>query len=177
LICIKSSALSNSKALIVEQINILKSLYTLVSQDDKQAIEGRIYKLDIKKYFYSIDRNILRVLFEKKIKDKRFVDLMCKFTEMDGGTGIPIGNLLSQIYASIYMNETDQFIKRVLKIKSYVRYVDDFILIGLTLDEAKKHKETLETFVKENLMADSNINKYFLSDQTNSFTRVKTVLT
>jgi len=123
------------------------------TQKEMRKYSGELYslKLDIKKYFYSIDRGILRGLFEKKIKDKRFVDLMCEFTKMGGDIGIPIGNLLSQIYASIYMNETDHFVKRALKVKSYVRYVDDFILIGLTLDEAKSHKETLEKFVKNRL--------------------------
>lgn len=123
------------------------------TQKEMRKYSGELYylKLDIKKYFYSIDRNILRTLFEKKIKDKRFVNLMYEFTKMDGDVGIPIGNLLSQIYASIYMNETDQFVKRVLKVKSYVRYVDDFVLIGLTLDEAKRYKITLEEFVKNRL--------------------------
>jgi len=123
------------------------------TQKEMRKYSGELYylKLDIKKYFYSIDRDILRGLFKKKIKDEKFVELMCEFAKMDGDTGIPIGNLLSQIYASIYMNETDHFVKRVLKVNSYVRYVDDFILIGLTLNEAKKHKDTLEKLIKERL--------------------------
>ena len=94
---------------------------------------------------------ILRKLFEKKIKDKRFIDIMCEFTYMNADKGIPIGNLLSQIYALIYMNPVDHYIKRELKIKSYVRYVDDFVLIGLTLDEAKIAKELCEKFVQTKL--------------------------
>jgi hypothetical protein len=62
-------------------------------------------KLDVRKFFYRIDRDILKTLFEKKIKDKRFVNLMVRFANMGGDTGIPIGNLLSQIYALIYLNE------------------------------------------------------------------------
>jgi retron-type reverse transcriptase len=108
-------------------------------------------KLDIRKFFYSIDRSILRKLFEKKIKDKKFVNIMCEFAEMIEEKGIPIGNLLSQIYALIYLNPLDHFIKRDLKSKSYVRYVDDFLSIGLSLDEAKKTKELSERFVQENL--------------------------
>ncbi len=126
------------------------STYT---QQEMRKYNGNLYyvKLDIRKFFYSIDRNILRKLFEKKIKDKRFVNIMFEFTKMDTLKGIPIGNLLSQIYALIYMNPLDHYIKRELKTKSYVRYVDDFVLIGLTLDEAKESKKLCEEFVKNEL--------------------------
>ena len=126
------------------------SLYT---QKELRKYESNLYflKLDIRKFFYSINREILRKLFEKKIKDKRFIDIMCEFTYMNADKGIPIGNLLSQIYALIYMNPVDHYIKRELKIKSYVRYVDDFVLIGLTLDEAKIAKELCEKFVQTKL--------------------------
>lgn len=123
------------------------------TQNQMRKYSGELYylKLDIKKYFYSINRDILRKLFEKKIKDTKFVDLMCKFAKMDTKKGIPIGNLLSQIYALIYLNPLDHFIKRELKVKSYVRYVDDFILIGLTLKEAREFKDLIKIFLKEKL--------------------------
>lgn len=114
-----------------------KNLYTL--------------KLDIKKYFYSIDRDILRKLIERKIKDKRFVDMMMEFAVYEDPIGIPIGNLLSQIYALIYLNPLDHFIKRGLKIKHYVRYVDDFILIGLTREKCLEYKQDIVIFLKSNL--------------------------
>jgi retron-type reverse transcriptase len=123
------------------------------TQREMRKYSGELYfvKLDIKKFFYSIDREVLRTLFEKKIKDERLVDVMCEFAEMNSVKGIPIGNLLSQIYALVYMNSLDHFVKRELKIKSYVRYVDDFILIGLTLKEAIEAKDRCEKFVKEEL--------------------------
>jgi RNA-directed DNA polymerase len=123
------------------------------TQKQMRKYSGDLYyaKLDIKKFFYSIDREILKKLFEKKIKDTRFVNLMCEFTKMNGDKGIPIGNLLSQIYALIYLNPLDHFIKRELKVKSYVRYVDDFVLIGLTLDLAKEFKYRCEKFVQDEL--------------------------
>jgi RNA-directed DNA polymerase len=126
------------------------SVYT---QNEMRKYEGDLYfvKLDIRKFFYSIDREVLRKLFEKKIKDKRFIYVMCEFSEMNTEKGIPIGNLLSQLYALIYLNPLDNFIKRNLKSKSYVRYVDDFILIGLTLDEAKDCQKKCEKFVQDNL--------------------------
>jgi len=126
------------------------SMYT---QKEIRKYDGDLYfvKLDIRKFFYSIDRQILRKMFEKKIKDKRFVDIMCEFAKINTDTGIPIGNLLSQIYALIYLNPLDHFVKRELKTKSYVRYVDDFVLIGLTIDEAIEAQELCEKFVQDKL--------------------------
>jgi len=110
-----------------------------------------VLKLDIKKFFYSINRNILKNLLEVKIKDNHFIDVMMLIAEKDGPLGIPIGNLLSQIYSLIYLNPLDHFIKRSLKIKHYVRYVDDFILIGLTRDQCIKFKKIIVDFLKEKL--------------------------
>ncbi len=87
-------------------------------------------KLDIRKFFYRIDRGILRGLIERKIKDRRMVDLMMQFADHGEPVGIPIGNLLSQLYALIYLNPLDHFIKRELGVKRYCRYVDDFVLFG-----------------------------------------------
>lgn len=89
-------------------------------------------KLDIRRFFYRIDRAILRRLIERKIKDGRFVDLMMAFADHGEPIGIPIGNLLSQLYALIYLNPLDHFIQRTLKPDHYCRYVDDFVLFGLT---------------------------------------------
>jgi RNA-directed DNA polymerase len=104
-------------------------------------------KLDIRKFFYSINRSILNSLIEKKIKDKRLVSIMMLFAQSDNEVGIPIGNLLSQIYALIYLNPLDHFVKRELKIRHYVRYVDDFILIGLTRDLCLKLQDIIGAFL------------------------------
>ncbi len=126
------------------------SAYT---QKALQACPGDSYtlKLDIRKFFYSINRSILRKLVGRKIKDRRMVDVMMMFAEMETPEGIPIGNLLSQIYALIYMNPVDHFIKRVLKVKHYVRYVDDFILIGITRGQCLFYREQIVKFIKEKL--------------------------
>jgi retron-type reverse transcriptase len=123
------------------------------TQKQMRKYKGSEYfaKLDIRKFFYSIKRFILRKLFERKIKDKRFIDIMMMFAEMMSPTGIPIGNLLSQLYALIFLNPLDHFIKRVLRVKSYVRYVDDFVMIGLGLEKAKEFKNACEEFVIKKL--------------------------
>ena len=90
-------------------------------------------------------------MFHKVIKDKRFISIMMMFAEIPTPFGIPIGNLLSQLYALIFLNPLDHFIKRVLKVKSYVRYVDDFVMIGLNLEKAKEFKNACEEFVIKKL--------------------------
>jgi RNA-directed DNA polymerase len=107
-------------------------------------------QLDIRKFYYSIDHDILRQRLERKIDDKPLVDLMMSFAG-SYPTGLYIGNLLSQLFGLIYLDFMDHFIKRVLKIKRYVRYVDDFVLIGMTLEEAQQHKDTIELWIKGNL--------------------------
>ncbi|MBL4751446.1 MAG: group II intron reverse transcriptase domain-containing protein [Amylibacter sp.] len=107
--------------------------------------------LDVRKFFYSIDRDVLKLLIEMKIKDKRLVKCMMMFAEYEDPTGVPIGNLLSQLYALIYLNPMDQFIKRVLKIRHYARYVDDMLLIGLTRPECDTARVRITKFLTERL--------------------------
>lgn len=85
---------------------------------------------DIAKFFDTIDHRILTALIEKKIKDTTAMDLIGKIIQsyqVIPGQGVPLGNLTSQLFANVYMNEFDQFAKRELKIKRYIRYTDDFI--------------------------------------------------
>ncbi|OFZ65813.1 MAG: hypothetical protein A2V79_08315 [Betaproteobacteria bacterium RBG_16_56_24] len=108
-------------------------------------------KLDIRKFFYRIDRGILRRLIERKIKDARFVDLMMAFADHGEPVGIPIGNLLSQLYALIYLNPLDHFIKRELGIRHYCRYVDDFVLFGISRGEAVEYQRVIIEFIQREL--------------------------
>lgn len=104
-------------------------------------------KLDVRKFFYRIDRAVLRCLIERKIKDCRFVDLMMAFADHGEPVGIPIGNLLSQLYALIYLNPLDHFIKRELRVALYCRYVDDFVLFNLGRGEALAHRDRIVAFL------------------------------
>jgi len=105
-------------------------------------------KMDIRKFFYRIDRDILRTMIERKIKDKRFVDVMMLFADHGEPVGIPIGNLLSQVYALIYMNGVDHFIKRELKAKRYCRYVDDFVIFGISKELATESLNRVVEYIK-----------------------------
>lgn len=107
--------------------------------------------MDVRRFFYSIDRAVLRALIERKIKDRRLVDCMMMFADHNEAMGIPIGNLLSQLYALIYLNPVDHYIKRELKVRHYARYVDDMLLIGLDRTESHEMRRLIEDFLASKL--------------------------
>jgi RNA-directed DNA polymerase len=123
------------------------------AQSAIQVSERNSYtlKLDIRKFFYRINRSILRVMIERKIKDRQFVEVMMAFADHGEPIGIPIGNLLSQLYALIYLNPLDHYIKRELGIKNYCRYVDDFVLFGISREKAVEYQKKIIEFIKVNL--------------------------
>lgn len=108
-------------------------------------------KLDIRKFFYRIDRSVLRGLIERKIKDRRVVDLAMQFADHGDPVGIPIGNLLSQLYSLVYLNPLDHFIKRELGERNYCRYVDDFVVFGVTKERAEEIQRKVVRFIDERL--------------------------
>ena len=134
-------------------------------QDEyKENKDFYILKCDIHKFFYSIDKNILYNILKKKYKDERFLNFTRKiiFENTEGDVGIPIGNYTSQYFANIYLNELDHYVKEKLKIKYYVRYMDDFLLITPNKEKSKEIKEDLEKFLKTEL-------KLKLNKKTNYF--------
>lgn len=108
-------------------------------------------KCDIKKYFQSVDRNILLNILGKTIKDERLLELLERLIMTGPSSGIPIGNLTSQLFANLYLNELDQFLKRKLRIKKYIRYMDDFVMLIPTKDEALLLRNICQDFLKTNL--------------------------
>ena len=119
--------------------------------------EYYILKMDISKFFQNIDKDILIKILKRKIKDK---DLMWLTKEIiysnEGKKNLPIGNYTSQMFANIYLNEIDQYIKHKLKIKFYFRYMDDCILFVKTKLEAKEALEKIKVFLKEKLELELN---------------------
>ena len=110
-----------------------------------------ILKCDVKKFFYSIDKSILLSILERKIKDKKLLEFSKKILNDNEKVGIPIGNYTSQYYANIYLNELDHYIKEVLRVKYYIRYMDDFILLLKDKNEAKRMYSIIEKFLNTNL--------------------------
>jgi RNA-directed DNA polymerase len=115
-------------------------------------------KCDIKKFFDSVDHEILLGLLSKKIRDQ---EVMLLLKEIIGSfsasqnlfekKGLPIGNLTSQLFANVYMNEFDQFIKHELKIKYYARYTDDFVIISDSHKDFNKLLSQIKSFLKDQL--------------------------
>ena len=116
-----------------------------------------IIKTDVAKYFNSIDKKILLEILERKIKDPKLIWLIKEILyAQKREKGIEIGNYTSQIFANIYLNEVDQYVKHELKVKYYVRYLDDSILIVQTKEEAKKVLQLVRKFLKEKLELELN---------------------
>ncbi len=119
--------------------------------------EYYILKMDVSKYFDNINKNILLKILERKIKDKNLLWLIKEILFAQKRVkGLEIGNYTSQMFANIYLNEVDQYIKHNLKIKYYVRYMDDSILIVETKKQAKEALEKIKRFLKENLELELN---------------------
>jgi retron-type reverse transcriptase len=88
-----------------------------------------VLKCDIRKCFRSIDHDILKNILNNKIEDKNILGLLDNVID-SFKIGLPLGNLTSQLLVNIYMNELDQHMKRELKVKYYIRYVDDFAVVS-----------------------------------------------
>lgn len=116
--------------------------------------EGTKYclKLDIRKFYPSIDHEVLKSLIRKKLKDK---DLLWLLDEIiDSAPGVPIGNYLSQSFANLYLAYFDHWIKEVQGIKYYFRYCDDMVILGS--DKAVLHdlRLRIDQYLTENLKLD-----------------------
>lgn len=98
-------------------------------------IPGTTYclKLDIRKFYASIDRVILKQQLRRKIKDLELLELLDEI--IDSAEGVPIGNYLSQYFANFYLTRFDHWIKEDLRIKYYFRYADDMVI----LSQSKEH--------------------------------------
>lgn len=111
-------------------------------------------KLDIQKYFDSIDHGSMLRLLSRRIKDKELLDLFIKLIDTyhtEPGKGIPIGNLISQHLANFYLSGFDHWIKETQKVKGYLRYMDDMLIFGQDRAELKSLLEKIECYLQHNL--------------------------
>ena len=118
-----------------------------------------VLKCDIKKFFPSLDHKILLDIIGRRVKDQDVLWLLktvidsfaSEFSDKKEIKGTPIGNLTSQLFANIYMNEFDQFMKHNLKVKYYIRYTDDFVIIHQNKDYLLKTKNEVANFIESRL--------------------------
>lgn len=124
-------------------------------------------KCDVRKFFDSVDHAILIKLLRRKIKDPDTLWLMEEIIESFAGEssdlftrkGLPIGNLTSQLFANVYMNEFDQFMKGELKIENYVRYTDDFVIVSDDENFLKDMIPKIQSFLSNKLMLELHPSK------------------
>ncbi|MDO8493349.1 MAG: reverse transcriptase domain-containing protein [bacterium] len=113
-----------------------------------------VLKCDIRKFFASIDQNILTNIFKNYIPDEDITWLISRiigsFYSTRDGVGLPLGNLTSQLFVNIYMNKFDHFMKHKVKAEYYIRYADDFVI----LSQDRKWIEEVLIKVKEFLLTE-----------------------
>ena len=124
-------------------------------------------KMDVKKFFASVDHDILLSLIKKKIGDADLIwlleNILKSFTREKG---IPIGNLTSQIFANIYLNELDQFVKHELSVRYYLRYADDFLILDSDREVLGSVQMKIEGFLKDYLKLELHPNKTIIRRYT-----------
>jgi hypothetical protein len=87
-------------------------------------------KIDVRKFYPSVNGEILKSILARKIKDTRVMALLCEI--IDSAAGLPIGNYLSQAFGNLYLGELDRFCKEGLRTRYYARYCDDVVIFGET---------------------------------------------
>ena len=121
-----------------------------------------VLKCDIRKFFDSIDHSVLLKIISKTIDDMKVIELLKSIIESHTtcpGKGIPMGNLTSQLFSNIYLDQLDQHIKINLKIKNYIRYADDFVILSRDKEELLHYLSIIGIFLKENLSLSLHPNK------------------
>lgn len=118
-----------------------------------------VLKCDVQKFFDSVDHRILLKILARRITDPKVMRLLegvvhsfsNSSSPLFGAKGIPIGNLTSQLFANVYMNEFDQFVKHKLRVKNYGRYTDDFLVVSSDREYLRSLLPAMEGFLSENL--------------------------
>lgn len=135
-----------------------------VSQNNTQT--GWVLKCDIRKFFASIDQNVLLGILAIYIPDQNILWLLERiirsFFSTQPGVGLPLGNLTSQLLVNIYMNEFDQFVKHNLKAKYYIRYADDFVLLSRDRQWLERQLGFITAFLEECLRVLLHPNKIYI---------------
>lgn len=110
-----------------------------------------ILKCDIKKFFASVDQKTLLLIIQEKVKDNDMFWLV-KEIITSFSSGLPLGNLTSQLFANIYLNKLDQFVKQKLKIPFYIRYTDDFVIISENREKLLYWLSQIKQFLSNELL-------------------------
>ncbi|MEK9173095.1 MAG: reverse transcriptase/maturase family protein, partial [Patescibacteria group bacterium] len=125
-----------------------------------------ILKCDIKKFFANINHNVLIKILKEYISDREIIwlveEIIGSFNSGRSGVGLPLGNLTSQLFVNVYMNEFDQFIKHKLKAEYYVRYADDFVILSTDKIWLEDIVLSIKKFLLEELKLELHPDKVFI---------------
>ena len=143
-------------------VNRLNHFGRKVSKNNTKTVW--ILKCDVRKFFASIDKGVLKDILRKYIQDSDILWLLGQVvdsfqTEENSQLGLPLGNLTSQLLINVYMNEFDQFVKHVLKVKHYIRYADDFVILNTDKSYLIDLLPKIETFLSKKLKLTLHPNK------------------
>lgn len=118
---------------------------------------GKVYalKADILKYFKSIDHDVLKEIISKNVICEKTIALLFKIID-SREFGIPLGNLTSQLFVNMYLNELDQYIKHAHREKYYIRYMDDFVIISNDKERLQFLRVDIENFLNKTLRIKTN---------------------
>ncbi|MEK7508311.1 MAG: reverse transcriptase/maturase family protein, partial [Patescibacteria group bacterium] len=133
-------------------INQFQTMANKVSRN--QTVTCWVLKGDIKKFFASIDHKILLDILDEYIPDKDIMGLLREIVgsfEGKPGVGFPLGNLTSQIFANVYLNIFDQWVKHRLKAEQYIRYADDFVILAPDKELLVSFVPSIKQFLAERL--------------------------
>lgn len=119
---------------------------------NNNLVRGYVLKADIKHYFQAVDHEVLLNILKRKIADEKVIWLINKtldnFDGKEKGRGMPLGNLTSQFFANVYLNQLDYFVKHTLRAKYYERYVDDFVILHHDRNVLAHFKDMIEKYLK-----------------------------
>ncbi|MDP1688724.1 MAG: reverse transcriptase/maturase family protein [bacterium] len=124
-----------------------------------------ILKCDIKKFFANIDHQVLINIIAMRIEDKDLLWLLqttINSFSTKPGVGLPLGNLTSQLFVNIYMNEFDQFVKHKLRVKHYIRYADDFVFFSESREWLEQILIFAQDFLANRLKLELHPDKVFI---------------
>jgi len=106
-------------------------------------------KIDVKKFYPSVDNDVMKRIVRKKIKDQ---DLLWLLDEIiDSTKGLPIGNYVSQIFGNLYLCELDHWLKEEKRVKYYYRYCDDLVLLGASKDNLHRLCKEIEHYMADRI--------------------------
>ena len=126
-------------------------------------------QLDVHKDYYNLDHALLKEALLHLLKEQRAVDFIAlQFNAVDDVKGMPVGAMIAQIMGLVYLNGFDHYVKRVLKVPRYIRYVDDMVFLGLSKDECRYLRDLLTEYInKEYKLTFSKANIFPISRGVN----------